>query len=215
MAETAPIFVQVLDALLKLGFNFVFPKIPSTQLKAALQIKKIDNTAGYLWVPHYWAIYVHNGRGDAGPVSSTYLVWFRNPQDDPRYPGGKYPVKRSDIKRLTKEQFQEWASRNREIIRDYKKRTGKTRLDSSDYESMRLPMIVAKRSPRTLGGHMAGRRFDYDKGVPFFDNNDVRGMAGFRELANAKGAAMINKYITDRFERAGILNKKITATLQI
>lgn len=215
MAETPVIFMQVLNALLKLGFDFVFPKIPSEQLRVALQIKKIDDTAGFLWVPHYWAIYVHSGRGEAGPVSSTYLVWFRNPKDDPRYPGGRYPIRREDVRRLTKEQFKEWAAKNREIIRDYKKRTGKTKLETNDYESMRLPMVVAKTSPRTPGGHMMGSKFDYDKGVPFFSNTDAQGMAGFRDLANIEGARIVNRYIVDRFERLGILNKTITATLQI
>lgn len=215
MAETSPVFTMVLDELLRLGFQVVFPKIPSNQLKSMLQIKYINQTSGFLWVPHYWAIYVHSGRKQVSPVVSTYLVWFRNPQDDPRYPGGRYPVRREEVRRLTAEQFKEWAAKNRAIIREYKKRTGKTQLTSSDYESMDLPMIVAKRSPRTAGGHMPGGKFNYDEGVPFFSNEDPRGMLIFRELANAAGYKIVNNYVQDRFQRLGILNKKITATLQI
>lgn len=215
MAVTSPVFTLVLNRLLRLGYQIVFPKIPSFQLKSALQIKYINSYSGFLWVPHYWAIYVHSGRNTVRPTVSTYLVWFRDPLDDPRYPRGKYPVRKSEVRRLTKDQFRTWAAKNREIIREYKKRTGKTKLESSDYESMQLPMVVAKRSPRNAGGHMPGSKFHYDEGVPFFSNTDPRGMLGFRDQANKEGYQIVDKYVKDRFTKLGILNKKITATLQI
>jgi hypothetical protein len=182
--ETSILNTQILDALLRLGFKIAFPKIPSNQLKSALQIKYIDNTAGCLWIPHYWAVYLHSGR--KASHGNIFLMWYINPAEDPRYRGGKYPVRREDVKRYAQlskaEQIQ--------IKQDIK--DGK--------------VIFAKRSPRSG---------DTVKHTPFFSNSDVRGMAGFRDLANIEGARIVNRYIVDRFERLGILNKTITATLQI
>lgn len=70
-----------------------------------------------LGVPHYWAVYIHQGYGpfltrwEAGkdPLPGQtrrpkWLVWFDNPADDPRLMTG-YPVRETDIVRLTKEQW--------------------------------------------------------------------------------------------------------------
>jgi hypothetical protein len=198
---------ELLKTFLDMGKVWVFPKIPSRQLRAALQAIQIDQSTGILWVPHYWAIFAHDGRGPSPAIEgSAILVWFRNPEDDPRLPGGRYPVTRSEVRHLTKEQFREWASRNRTIIKEYKKRTGKTVLTSADYSSMDLPMIVAKSSPRSR------RRV---LGVPFFDNRDARGMLGFKEECNAKGKQMVSDFIVKELASKGILNKKITRTIVI
>jgi hypothetical protein len=57
-------------------------------------------------VPHYWAVYYHDGRGPVQPRSPgvRFLVWFKNPDDDPRNPSGT--VRAVDIRRLTEEEFQ-------------------------------------------------------------------------------------------------------------
>lgn len=129
---------------------------------------------GALSVPHYWAQYVHDGRGPATPQTASVLVWFRNPADDPRLAGG-YPIKVKDIKKLTGNQLREWREKNR-LARE---------------QGLPEPMIVAKRSPR-IG--------DYVKGDPFFSNDPARGgMRGFpqeaKRVAESRSRAYLQKVL--------------------
>lgn len=81
----------------------IAPKIKSDVLRDALRVQ-VKKNVGALYIPHYWALYVHEGRGPFGPKKASFLVWFSNQADDPRLQGG-YPVRLSDVRRLTKEQF--------------------------------------------------------------------------------------------------------------
>jgi len=77
----------------------VRPHIKSRTLREALRV----TTNGRTWwigVPHYWAVYYHDTRGPARAGRTRFLVWYPNPADDPRTFFGKYPVKRSEIRRL-------------------------------------------------------------------------------------------------------------------
>lgn len=65
-----------------------------------------------LGVPHYWAAYYHDGRGPVTPVEKVWLVYFRDPRDDPRIEGG-YPVTRDQIRRLTEEEWHFWLQQNK------------------------------------------------------------------------------------------------------
>ena len=61
-------------------------------------------SSGVVRVPHYWAKFLHDGR-KALPYKRTGLyVWYKDPNEDPRLSGG-YPIYRSSVRRLTKEQF--------------------------------------------------------------------------------------------------------------
>ena len=62
--------------------------------------------------PYYWAGWYLEGRGSVTPKSSKYLIFFRNPKDDPRLQGG-YPKTASDVRKLTKSEWREWNARNR------------------------------------------------------------------------------------------------------
>lgn len=64
--------------------------------------------------PYYWAAYLHNGRGPMRAKRATHLIYFRNPDDDPRIggPARNYPRKPSDVRRLTKEEFRYWQRQN-------------------------------------------------------------------------------------------------------
>lgn len=83
----------------------------SSTLARAIEAKSTAEFAD-LTIPHYWAIYVHDGRGPVRPVRRSWLVWFTNPRDDPRLRGG-YPVRESDIIRLTRDEFQQGLEENR------------------------------------------------------------------------------------------------------
>lgn len=211
MALESRLYPLLLRAFLTLGKARASAVIPSKQLEAALEAIELSNSKGVLHVPHYWAAYVHDGRPPVTPQTATFLVWFKNPSDDPRYLGGQYPVYRSDIKRLTPDQFKAGLQRNREIIAAYKRRTKRQVLTAEDYRAMDLPMIVAKRSPRVdTAGAQPGSKFFYADGVPFFSNQPGGGMNGFREECNSVGKDIVNEYVKQRLTQNGILNKTIT-----
>lgn len=67
-----------------------------------------------LIIPHYWAVYYHDGRGSFGPESASKLVFFDEPLvNDPRL-NGAYNVRSSDIQRLTRQEYEEGLERNAE-----------------------------------------------------------------------------------------------------
>ena len=54
-----------------------------------------------LSVPHYWAIYYHDGRGPIRPRNGKFLVYFRNVEDDPRLGGATAsPERHAQTKKL-------------------------------------------------------------------------------------------------------------------
>lgn len=127
------------------------PLIPSRTLRAALRIdEEIDGTTvrAILSVPHYWALYLHDGRGPIQAKPGGFLVFFRDIRDDPRVSNG-FPVRMSDIVRLTKEQFREGLRRNRQHL-------------AAGGSPLEVPMIVV-------------RRVGPAAGVAFFSE----GLAGF------------------------------------
>lgn len=120
--------------------------IRSETLRRAIRFEYFSFRRGRLYIPHYWAIYQHDGRGGVYPVKKKFLVWFRDARNDPRLAGG-YPVRLSDVRRLTKAEFEAGVAKNRELDP-----TGKT-----------MPyMIIATYSPPGAGG----------KVYPFFDTMD-------------------------------------------
>jgi len=64
-------------------------------------------------LPHYWAVFFHDGRG---PIKSKgkKLIYFANPANDPRLAGG-YPITRSDIKTLSQKDYEDGLQRNKEL----------------------------------------------------------------------------------------------------
>jgi len=121
MATAEGIVRSALQWLALAAKQKVKPLIPSATLADALEISNIAARSSRtisaalagrriseirLTIPHYWAVYIHDGRPAFGPRRATFLVWFTDPDDDPRLAGG-FPVRYSDVKRLTKEQFHE------------------------------------------------------------------------------------------------------------
>ncbi|MBL4769469.1 MAG: hypothetical protein JKY94_17485 [Rhodobacteraceae bacterium] len=91
-------------------------RIKSTTLKAYIQAyeRGQDNKA-VLGVPHYWAVFYHDGTGSFGPKSANYLVFFSDAlSNDPRL-GGSYPVRFSEWRPLEKKEFERGLEINRSM----------------------------------------------------------------------------------------------------
>lgn len=60
------------------------------------------NSEARLVVDFYWALYYHDGRGPIRARAGKFLVFFRDPDDDPRINGAArlYPRRASSIRRL-------------------------------------------------------------------------------------------------------------------
>lgn len=112
-AEQDDLVRRLLEALGAAAFEKVLPQIGSKTLQAALQLLIEDTELqARLFIPHYWAVYYHDGRGGFGPKDATFLVYFPNPQDDPRLPAGRSPERASELRRLTKAEFYRGLSEN-------------------------------------------------------------------------------------------------------
>ncbi len=73
----------------------------ATESRTLREALRVQRSAGsiFIGVPHYWAVYYHDGRTPAHAPPGKFLIWFPNPQDDPRH-GGQFPVRASEIQRL-------------------------------------------------------------------------------------------------------------------
>jgi hypothetical protein len=84
--------------------------LESGTLRRALNCR-VDATSAdveaILSVPHYWAIYYHDGRGEVRAKRDKVLVWFASIEDDPRVNSTGHPVRVSQRRklRLSKTQF--------------------------------------------------------------------------------------------------------------
>lgn len=91
-------------------------KIPSKTLRTFMYIEHYrGENKGYVVVPHYWADYYHNGRGNVYASPSGMLVYYKDPKDDPRIASG-YPVTKRGVKRLSPNRFREDARAGKLIV---------------------------------------------------------------------------------------------------
>lgn len=89
--------------------------IPSRQLRAALELIIEENEGrAILFIPHYWAVFYHDGRGKVRPQTAKKLVFFDNKNDDPRLRGGRYPETLAQVRRLTRNEYARGLRINRE-----------------------------------------------------------------------------------------------------
>lgn len=109
------------NALARMGAEIVRPHIPSKTLQRALEIRTAAPRTSrgvrrVLYIDHYWAVYVHDGRrAPFGPgLPPSFLIWFRNPKDDPRLNNGVTPPRAAQLRHLTYEEFKYWLARYRE-----------------------------------------------------------------------------------------------------
>lgn len=89
-------------------------EVRSKTLRRAMAIDESQIGRGIIkvYVPHYWARFVHDGTRRVRGVS---MVWFPNPADDPRLKPHR-PVKRSDVKRLRLSRSRFYALKNAGIL---------------------------------------------------------------------------------------------------
>lgn len=133
------IYQRILDKALAKGEEKAKGFCTSRQLRKYMHTlvtisSKVFST-GIIRVPQYWAIYYHEGRRVISPVSATYLVWFKNPKDDPRLTNGESPIYRSEIKTLNLP-----LKKLRQLKKDGK-------------------LFIVKRSPRSGSPHFQGNPF--------------------------------------------------------
>lgn len=157
------------------AYQYAHPNVRkvSNTLAQFMKMEMVSEREGLivsaLSVPHYWAGILHFGRGPVSPQAASVLVWFRNPRDDPRYPGGVYPQRKSQIRKLTKGQWDFWVAQNR----------------LARANNLPEPMIVRRWSGGT-------------KPRPFFSNHPPDGgMAGFPKRAFGLAAAAARQHILE------------------
>lgn len=104
---------QVLTALGKDELRRARGMVGSRTLSAAMRLLvEESNSRARLFIPHYWAVYYHDGRGGVSPVSARKLVFFDDPRDDPRLASG-FPERAGQIQRLTRSQYEKGLRMNR------------------------------------------------------------------------------------------------------
>lgn len=66
-------------------------------LQSTEEMSKMEISTDY-----YWAIYYHDGRGPIRARPGKFLVFYRNPDDDPRHDGAarNYPRRASEVREL-------------------------------------------------------------------------------------------------------------------
>ena len=108
MSEDAGQFlIRVVEDLTHAAKRYAYTRIESRTLREAMEViieRKIRAVTGRVRIPHYWAIYYHAGRGPIRAKPGMKLVYFKNPEEDPRTQGG-YPVRARDIRRLGTAEF--------------------------------------------------------------------------------------------------------------
>ena len=118
-------------------------------------------------VPHYWAVYYHDGRAGFAAPSGRFLVFYPDPDDDPRLEGGR-PVRFSDARHLSREEFLEGLDRNEERA-----------------SSGLPPFMLVVRSVGPAGAH------------PFFDRLTAGAAARMDQLAGAALDAHVQAVVDD------------------
>lgn len=164
----------VLTAILAAGVvraRFAVAPHSNTLSRAVTSFVEGGGLGGAVHIPHYWAVFVNDGRRPFAMPGDRVMVWFRNPLNDPRLRGGNYPVNRADLRHLNKEQFQFWLEENRR----------------ARARGVPVPMIVTRRITKPT------------RAKKFFDNDG--GMYGFwRDASRAAQpivAAEIKKLLGD------------------
>jgi len=127
---------------------FFKPFVQSKTIRESLYVLKKGDLDFRIRTDYYWAAVYITGRRRVKATNSVNLVYFRNKFDDPRLTNGKYPKLKSDVRRLTRQQYIAGLRQN--------ERNRKAGLPAS--------MIVVRYSPMKAGQAV--------KHYPFFTDNE-------------------------------------------
>lgn len=90
----------------------------SRTLQETLANRTLSNTHGQLFLPYYWAEFVHGGRGRVHAKPGKFMVFFPDKRDDPRTFGGRnYPKRPGDRPSLTKADLQKFSKENKRRLK--------------------------------------------------------------------------------------------------
>lgn len=183
--ETVPLFISRLaHQLAELAAAKARPLVASKSRTLGRLLRVVDyppsrnKARSAAYIPHYWAIYVHDGRGTFAAPAGKYLIWFRDPRNDPRH-RGNYVERLSEKRTLTKQDFEFWLGENRRVIEQYRKTNKDLPL-----HLIPVPMIVVERVRKGVAP------------ANFFDNGI--GMAGFGQQASGHAQAEFSKHVQDQ-----------------
>ena len=124
--NTTPTWLKLaLEEIAQRAYNRAMREIPDKEkpplwpernispLKKGMKIIIESPKVARIYIPHYWAVYVHDGYRPFKPAQASVLIWFRRPTEDPRLTDGAMPERWSQVKHLTKEQFLDILERNK------------------------------------------------------------------------------------------------------
>lgn len=177
---------RLLRVLSRSALRFVKPKIPSRTLRSAAVARLLSDRHADIHIPHFWAIYVHDGRRPFTMPAGKVMVWFKNPKDDPRLRDGKLPVRRKQLRKLTRDEFFELLDRNRQAIA----------------EGREPPVVIA----RAIKKDTLPR--------PFFSNRSGGGMHGFVTVAAIEARPLVMGRMRELIGE-DLLDIQMTATLKL
>lgn len=92
----------------------------SIRIRRSMMLSVLDFGVVAVEVPYYWAVYYHDGRGPVRAKRGKKIVYFKDPDDDPRINGAarNYPRRASNIRRLSKKQFERFLRQGKLIAVD-------------------------------------------------------------------------------------------------
>jgi hypothetical protein len=113
MLDPSRIIRKVLEAIGPRELERAKASVGSMTLRRAMRLIIEESEArANLFIPHFWAVYYHDGHGSISPRNARKLVFFDDPNDDPRLNGGVSPERASSLRRLTKAQYIEGLVQN-------------------------------------------------------------------------------------------------------
>lgn len=174
--------LRLVRRLAEAGLRRARPYLSRKSNTLARAMRAIADTPdlGRIEVPHYWALYVHDGRGAF--AKQTLMVWFRDPRDDPRLQLGKTPRRASQLRNLSRAQFADAMAKRDAWIKG----------GGDPYDS---PVIITKVIRKSTAA------------FPFFGNEPGEGMFGFVYDANRLGAEEFSQLV--RRELGGRIKERV------
>lgn len=176
--QTKVFMEDLMDEVLLAAYKKALPEVQRTGRRGTLAkamerkrgryLRTKRGISGRLNIPYYWAIFVHQGRDPF--TSETMMVWWRNPEDDPRRArfGGITPQRRSQLRSLTQQEYRDAVEARRAHI-------------AAGGSALTAPVIITR----------AIRKATPAK--PFFSNTG--GMSGFGQQGRAIIARRFDQFV--------------------